>query len=87
MINIVVNYAYQTLGAAALEEDQKWGFGKMHMVSERWPETDEELKEVARTIGLEGKYEAVAIQTINPVDKLIDNSDIVIEGTIVDDAE
>ena len=87
MINIVVNYAYQTLGAAALPEDQKWGFGKMHMAAERWPETDEELKEVARAIGLEGKYEAVAIQNIQPVDKLIDDGDIVIEGTIVDDGE
>lgn len=85
MINIVVNYAYQTLGAAALPDDQKWGFGKMHMVSERFPETEEEKIEVARTIGLEGKYEAVAIQNIQPVDKLIDDGDIVLEGVIVDE--
>lgn len=87
MINIVVNYGYQTLGAAALPEEEKWGFGKMRMVAERFPETEEEKIEVARTIGLEKKYEAVAIQSIQPLDKLIDDGDIVIEGTIVDDAE
>lgn len=87
MINIVVNYGYQKLGAAALPEDQKWGFGKMRMVAERFPETPEEELEVARTIGLAAGYEAVAIQNIEALDKLIDDGDIVIEGTIVDDSE
>lgn len=87
MINIVVNYGYQKLGAAALPEEEKWGFGKMRMVAERFPETEEEKIEVARTIGLAGSYEAVAIQNIESLDKLIDTGDIVIEGTIVDDAE
>jgi hypothetical protein len=87
VINIVVNYGYQKLGAAALPEEEKWGFGKMRMVAERMPETDEEKLEVARTIGLAAGYEAVAIQKIQPLDELIDDGDIVIEGTIVDDAE
>lgn len=87
MINIVVNYGYQKLGAAALPEEEKWGFGKMRMVAERMPETDEERLEVARTIGLAAGYEAVAIQNIEALDKLIDDGDIVIEGEIVDDSE
>jgi hypothetical protein len=87
VINIVVNYGYQKLGAAALPEEEKWGFGKMRMVAERMPETDEERLEVARTIGLAAGYEAVAIQNIEALDKLIDDGDIVIEGEIVDDSE
>lgn len=87
MINIVVNYGYQKLGAAALPEEEKWGFGKMRMVAERFPETEEEKIEVARTIGLAAGYEAVAVQNIEVLDKLIDDGDIVIEGTIVDDSE
>jgi hypothetical protein len=85
VINIVVNYGYQKLGAAALPEEEKWGFGKMRMVAERMPETDEERLEVARTIGLAAGYEAVAIQNIEALDKLIDDGDIVIEGEIVDE--
>lgn len=87
MINIVVNYGYQKLGAAALPEEEKWGFGKMRMVAERFPETEEEKIEVARTIGLAAGYEAVAIQNIEVLDKLIDDGDVIIEGTIVDDSE
>lgn len=88
MINIVANYAYQKLGAAALPDDEKWGFGKMHLVAERMPETDEELEEVARTIGLEAGYEVVAlIEKPTALDKLIDDGDVVLEGTIVDDSK
>jgi hypothetical protein len=87
VINIVVNYGYQKLGAAALPEEEKWGFGKMRMVAERFPETEEEKIEVARTIGLAAGYEAVAIQKIEPLDQLIDDGDVIIEGTIVDDSE
>jgi len=87
VINIVVNYGYQKLGAAALPEEEKWGFGKMRMVAERFPETEEEKIEVARTIGLAAGYEAVAIQNIEVLDKLIDDGDVIIEGTIVDDSE
>lgn len=87
-INIVANYAYQKLGAGALPEEERWGFGKMHLVAERMPETAEELEEVARTIGLESGYEVVAlIDKPTPLDKLIDDGDVILEGTIVDAAE
>lgn len=82
--NFVVNYAYQKLGAAALPEDQRWGFGKMKITTDRIPETDEEKLEVARTIGLEGKYEAVAIQSITTLGEAIADGDIILEGQIVD---
>lgn len=82
--NFVVNYAYQNLGADLLPEDQRWGFGKMKIVTDRIPETEEEKLEVARTIGLEGKYEVVAIQSITPLEEAIANGDIILEGTVVD---
>ena len=83
-MNFVVNYAYQVLGAEAKPENERWGFGKMQINTDKVPETPEELKEVARTIGLEGQYEAVAIQSITPLEKHIDDGDVVLEGTIVD---
>lgn len=84
MINIVVNYGYQKLGAAALPETERWGFGKMHLATERMPETEEEFEEVARTIGLAAGYEAVAIQKVAPLDLILDDDGLVIEGEIVD---
>lgn len=86
-VNIVVNYAFQRLGAAGLPEDERYGFGKMHMNAERYPETPEELEEVGRTIGLEAGYEAVAIQHIARLEKLVEDGDVVLEGTIVDDSQ
>lgn len=84
-MNFVVNYAYKVLGADTKPEDERYGFGKVTVNTDKVPETPEELKEVARTIGLEcGPYEMVAIQTIEPLDKLIESGDVVIEGTIVD---
>lgn len=89
-LNFVVNYAYQKLGAAALPENERWGFGKMHINTDIEPTTDEELKEVARTIGLEQGYEMVAIQEIRPLaekDIVIDTEKDVLEGVILDDSE
>lgn len=88
MINIVANYAYQKLGAAALPEEERWGYGKMHLSAERMPETEEELQEVARTIGLEAGYEVVAlVDKPKPLDKLINDGDVILEGTVLDDSE
>ena len=84
-VNIVVNYAFQRLGASELPEKERWGFGRMVMNAERFPVTEEERIEVGRTIGLEAGYEAVAVQYISRLDKLIEDGDIVLEGTIVDE--
>jgi ethanolamine utilization microcompartment shell protein EutS len=56
----------------------------MKIVTDRVPETEEEKLEVARTIGLEAGYEAVAIQSITPLEEAIAEGDIILEGTIVD---
>jgi hypothetical protein len=86
-MNFVVNYAYQKLGAAALPEDERWGFGKMKINTDKVPETEEEKLEVARTIGLEAGYEVVAIQSITPLEEAIAEGDIILEGEIVDDSK
>lgn len=86
-LNFVVNYAYQKLGAGLLPEDERWGFGKMKINTDRVPTTDEEKLEVARTIGLEAGYEMVAIQSITPLEEAIAEGDILLEGEIVDDSE
>lgn len=83
-VNIVVNYAYQKLGAAALPESERWGFGKMHMVSERFPETEEERIEVGRTIGLEKGYEMVGVQQITLLEDEIQQGDVVVGEIVVD---
>lgn len=86
-LNFVVNYAFQKLGAGLLPEEERWGFGKMTVNTDKVPETEEELIEVGRTIGLEQGYEMVAIQSIRPLQEIIDEGDVVLEGEIVDDSE
>ena len=83
-VNIVVNYAYQKLGAAALPEDERWGFGKMHMVAERFPQTEEERIEVGRTIGLERGYEMVGVQEIKLLEDEIQRGEVVVGEVVVD---
>lgn len=85
--NFVVNYAYQKLGADALPENERWGFGKMKIVTDRVPETEEEKLEVARTIGLEAGYEAVAIQSIETLGEAIAEGHVLLEGEVVDDSK
>lgn len=83
-MNFVVNYAYKVLGADALPEKERYGFGKIPINTDVTPSTEEELLEVARTIGLERGYEQVAIQSITPLEKAIDDGEVVLEGTVVD---
>lgn len=83
-VNIVVNYAYQKLGALALPEEERWGFGKMHMVAERFPSTEEERIEVGRTIGLEKGYEMVGVQQITLLEDEIEKGEVVVGEVVVD---
>ena len=89
MPQYTVQYAYQVLGADAKPEDERWGFGRIPITTDVEPQTAEEFKEIARTIGLTGGYEKVVIQSINEPRNVTvaEDDDTVIEGTIVDDSE
>lgn len=83
-LNYVVDYAFKKLGADALPEGERYGYGKMNINTDIEPTTDEELLEVARTIGLEAGHEEVGVLKITPLQRAIDDGDVVLEGTIVD---
>lgn len=51
MINLVVTFEYETLGSETLPEDQRGGIGAVNVSVDKEPETVEEFREIARTIG------------------------------------
>lgn len=51
MINLVVTFEYEALGSESLPEEERKGIGAVNVSVERIPETIEEWREVARTIG------------------------------------
>jgi hypothetical protein len=59
-----VNYAFEHLDSEERPESQRWGFGHMDIITDHEPTTDEDFKEIARTIGKEGNYKTVAIQSV-----------------------
>lgn len=84
--NYLVRYGYEKVNAEELPEDQRWGFGSIPINTDVIPQTEDEFQEIARTIGHTGGYEKVAILSIedrNPALE-IDDSDVVLEGEIVD---
>lgn len=51
MINLLVTFKYEALGSESLPEDQRTGVGAVNVSVDKLPETIEEWREVARTIG------------------------------------
>jgi hypothetical protein len=89
MINLLVSFEYETLGSESLPEDQRTGVGAVDVSVERLPETIEEFREIARTIGKlrtpekTEDYKSVNILQIAVLDKIIPDSGEVLEGEIV----
>lgn len=51
MTNLVITFEYETLGSESLPEDQRKGIGAVDVTVDKLPETEEEFREIARTIG------------------------------------
>ena len=51
MTNLVVTFEYEPIGSDSLPEDQRKGVGAVTVSVDKLPETVEEFREIARTIG------------------------------------
>lgn len=85
-LNYSAHYMFEYADSDERPEGKKYGQGVCIVNIERAPSTDEEYKEISRTIGHAGGYKAVAIVRLIPTDKTIDGTGPeVIEGEIVID--
>jgi hypothetical protein len=84
MINLVVSFKYETLGS-----EPETGVGAVDVNVDKLPETIEEWREIARTIGTmrtpekTEDYASVDIIRIAVVDKITPDTGEVLEGEIV----
>ena len=83
--NFLVHYQFAFPKSDLRPEDQRWGTGSIPINTDKVPETPEEFKEIARTIGKEGGYERVAITKIDATDHFIEDKAEILEGLIVND--
>ena len=60
-----VNYAFERADSETLPETQRWGFGYLDIHTDKEPKTHEEYQEILRTIGMQGGYKSVRLQTIS----------------------
>ena len=89
MTNLVVTYEYEALGSDFLPEDQRKGVGAVTVSVDKLPETVEEFREIARTIGTlrtpekTEDYKSVNLLQIAVVDQIISPNAPLPEGEIV----
>lgn len=87
--NYSVQYAFEHSDSELRPEGNKYGFGVIVVNTDKHPETPEDMKEIARTIGKlrtpqkTEDYKAVGILNIEPTERTIDDSDTILEGEIV----
>ena len=85
-----VNYAFQVADSEDKPDNERWGFGRVPIETEVEPTTDEDFKEIARTIGLKNGYDTVRLQHVAEIyaSKMSgSDEDEILEGTIVDDSK
>jgi len=83
--NWLVHYQFSFPKSDLRPEDQRWGTGTIPIQTDKVPETKEEFKEIARTIGKEGGYERVAITKLDVTDHFVEDKAEILEGLIVND--
>lgn len=85
--NYTAHYMFEHADSESRPEGKKYGQGVVVVNIEREPKTDEEFKEVARTIGLAGSYKSVAIVRLIPTEKDLNgfSAHDTLEGEIVID--
>ena len=83
--NSVVYFSFAHPASSLRPEKQRWGNGSLSINTDKFPETEEEKKEVARFIGKQFGYEIVAITKIEPTDHLVDDTAEILEGFIVNE--
>lgn len=84
--NYLVNFSFAHPKSDLRPEAQRWGHGSMPINTDKVPETEEDFKEIARTIGKQGGYERVAINLpLQPTDKFVEDRGEILEGLIVND--
>ena len=81
--NYLVHFSFAHPQSSLRPASQRWGNGSIPINTDKPIESDEEVKEVARTIGRLGGYEVVAVTSYDLTDKFIDDSAEIIEGLIV----
>lgn len=83
--NYRVNFAFEHKDSEILPEEQRHGFGFLDINTDHEPTTQEDFDEIAKTIGRNGDYKTVAVQTVAVKDEPTDDSDEVLEGEIIID--
>lgn len=83
--NYIVHYGFEMPLSAVLPDDMRHGVGSIPINTDKKPETAEEFKEIARTIGKTGGYAKVAITHLEPTDKFVDDSGEILSGLVLDD--
>lgn len=86
-LNYTAHYMFERLNSETLPEGERYGQGVCPVTLERVPVTAEEFKEISATIGRAGGYAKCNVIRLLP-DKenfhVVDDSDEVIEGTVLD---
>lgn len=77
--NYLAHFGFELPLTELRPEDQRHGSGTCPITVDKEPETAEEYKEIARTIGKQGGYSRVAITFLQPTVELVTDA-----GTILD---
>lgn len=85
--NYVVHFAFAYPESDLRPDEQRWGNGSMAIQTDIEPSTEEEFKEIARTIGKLGGYEAVGITSIDRTEKPVTTEQEIFEGIIAKNEE
>lgn len=84
--NFLVHYSFSFPKSDLRPESQRWGHGSIPINTDKIPTTDEEFKEIARTIGKQGGYERVALKLpLQPTDHFVEDTGEIFEGLVVND--
>lgn len=88
MINLLVQFQYEA--GPGPDGEPISGHGATSVTAEREPETPEEFYAVAQAIGrmehpnIPGRFTSIRVLQVAVLDAVIDDSDTVLEGTIVE---
>lgn len=64
MPELVVLFDFERLNSEKYPENERYGEGSIRISTDKEPETEEEFKEIARAIGKNGNYSAVAVKSV-----------------------
>lgn len=78
-IHYLAHFGFELPLSDLRPEDQRHGSGTCPITVDKEPETPEEFKEIARTIGKQGGYSRVAISFLQPTEELVSEAGVILD--------